>query len=103
MICSITSGCQNSLLDIKGKTHVVSHILRANRNILKNELIASFGLTAAIMNKDEISKLKLVQKERNKDLYRTSLQYKVRGSIHGKEVFLVPPRDVALLPKDRIS
>jgi len=103
MICPITCGCHNSFLDIKGKTHVVSHILRATRNILKNELIACFGLTAAITNKDEISELKLVQRERNSDLYRTSLQYTVLGSIHGKEVFLVPPQDAALLLKDRIS
>jgi len=103
MICSITSGCQNSLLDIKGKTHVVSHILRANRNILKNELIASFGLTAAITKKDEISELKLVQKERNSDLYRTSIQYTFLKSFHGKEVYLVPPQDAALLLKDWIS
>jgi len=103
MICPITCGCRNSLLDIRGKTLVVLHILRATRNILKNELIACFSLTAAITSKDEISELKIAQKQRNTDLYRTSLQYKVRGSIHGKEVFLVPPRDVALLPKDRIS
>ena len=74
MICPITCGCRNSLLDIRGKTRVVSHILRATQKILKNELIASFGLTAAITNKDEISELKLVQKERNFDLYRTSIQ-----------------------------
>jgi len=61
MICPITCGCRNSLLDIRGKNHVVSHILRATRNILKNELIACFGLTAAMTNKDEISELKLVQ------------------------------------------
>jgi len=72
MICPITCGCRNSLLDISGKTHVVSHILRATRNILKNELIASFGLTAAITNKDEIAELKLVQNERNSEFYRTS-------------------------------
>ena len=71
--------------------------------MLKNELIASFGLTAAIMNKDEISKLKLVQKERNSDLYRTSIQYTVLGSIHGKEAYPVPPQDAAVLLKDRIS
>jgi len=75
MICPITCGCRNSLLDISGETHVVSHILRATRNILKNEWIAGFGLTAAITNKDEIAELKLVQKERNSDLYRTSIQY----------------------------
>jgi len=55
MICPITCGCRNSLLDIRGKTRVVSHILRATQKILKNELIDSFGLTAAITNKDEIS------------------------------------------------
>jgi len=69
MICPITCGCHNPLLDIRGKTHVVSHILRATRNISKNELIACFGLTAAITNKDEISELKIAQKERNTDLY----------------------------------
>jgi len=67
--------------------------------MLKNELIASFGLTAAIMNKDEISKLKLVQKERNSDLYRTSIQYTVLGSIHGKEINLVPPPGRGATPK----
>jgi len=107
MICPITCGCRNSLLDIRGKTLVVSHILRATRKIRENELIASFGLTAAITNKDGISELKLVQKERNSDLYRTSIQYTVLGNIlgniHGKEVYLVPPQDVALLLKDRIS
>jgi len=107
MICPITCGCRNSLLDIRGKTLVVSHILRATRKIRENELIASFGLTAAITNKDKISELKLVQKERNSDLYRTSIQYTVLGNIlgniHGKEVYLVPPQDVALLLKDRIS
>jgi len=103
MICPITCACRNSLLDISGETRVVSHILRATRKILKNELIASFGLTAAITNKDEISELKLVQKERNSDLYRTSIQYTVLGSIHGKEVYLVAPQDVSLLLKDQIS
>jgi len=103
MICPITCGCRNSLLDIREKTRVVSHTLRGTQKILKNELIASFGLTAAITNKDKISELKLVQKERNSDLYRTSRQYTVLGSIHGKEVCLVPPQDVSLLLKDRIS
>jgi len=103
MICPIKCGCRNSLLDIREKTWVVSHILRATRKILKNELIASFGLTAAITNKDEISELKQAQKERNSELYRTSIQYTVLGSIHGKEVCLVPPQDVSLLLKDRIS
>jgi len=102
MICPITCGCRNSLLDIKGKTHVVSQTLRATRNILRNELIACFVLTAAITNKDEISELKPAQKERNSNLYRTSLQYTVLGSIHDKELYLVPPQD-ALLLKDRIS
>ena len=69
IIYPITCGCRNSLLDIRGRPHVVSHILRATRDILKNELIACFGLTAAITNRDEISELKLVQKERNSDLY----------------------------------
>jgi len=103
MICPITCGCRNSLLDIRDKTHVVPHILRASRDILKNELIACFGLTAAITSKDEIFELKLVQKERTSDLYRTSLQYTVLGSMHGKEVFLVPPQDAALLLQDWIS
>ena len=35
MICPITCGCCNSLLDIRGKPHVTSHILRATCNILK--------------------------------------------------------------------
>jgi len=103
MICPITCGCHNYLLDIRGKTRVVSHILRATRKIRENELIASFGLTAAITNKNKISELKLAQKERNSDLYRTSIQYTVPGNIHSKEVYLVPPQDVALLLKDRIS
>jgi len=103
MICPIACGCRNSLLDIRGKTHVVSHTLRSTQNILKNELFACFSLTAAITNKDEISELKLVQRERNSDLYRTGPQYTVLGSIHGKEVFLAPPQDAALLLKDRIS
>ena len=79
------------------KTRVVSHIFRATRKILENELIACFGLTAAITNKDEISELKQAQQERNSDLYRTSIQYTVLGSIHGKEVCLIPPQDVSLL------
>jgi len=93
----------NSLLDIMEQTRVVSHILRATRKILENELIACFGLTDAITNKDEISKLKQAQKERKSDLDRTSIQYTVFGSIHGKEVYLVPPQDVSLLLTDRIS
>jgi len=103
MICLITCGCCNYLLDIRGQPHVVSHILRATRNILKYELIACFGRTAAITNKDKISELKIAQRERNTDLYGTSLQYTVQGSIHGREVFLVPPQDAALLLKDLIS
>jgi len=103
MICPITCGCRNSPLGIREKTRVVSHILRATQKILKNELIASFGLTAATTNKDEISELKLVQKKRNSNLYRTSIQYTVLGSIHFKEICLVPPQDVSLLLKDRIS
>jgi len=31
------------------------------------------------------------------------MQYSVRGKIHGKEVYLVPPQDAALLLEDRIS
>jgi len=92
MICSITCRCHNSLLDIREKTRVVSQILRSTRKIWKNELIAIFGLTAAITNKDEISELKQAQEERNSDLYRTSIQFTVLGNIHGKEVYLVPPR-----------
>jgi len=103
MICPITCGCQNSLLDIMEKTRVVSHILRATRKILENELIACFGLIAAITNKDEISELKQAQQERNSNLDRTSIQYMVLGSIHGKEVCLVPPQDASLLLTDRIS
>jgi len=103
MICPITFGCQNSLLDIMETTRVVSHILRATRKILENEMIACFGLTGAITNKDEISELKQAQQERNSDLDRTSIQYTVLGSIHGKEVCLVPPQDVSLLLTDRIS
>jgi len=63
MIFPITCGCRNSLLDIRGKTRVVSHILRATQKILKNELIARFGLTVAITNKDKISELKLLQQK----------------------------------------
>jgi len=103
MICPITCRCHNSLLDIREKTRVVSQILWSTRKIWKNELIAIFCLTAAITNKDEISELRQAQEERNSDLYRTSIQYTVLGNIHGKEVYLVPPQDVALLLKDRIS
>jgi len=76
---------------------------RSTRKIWKNELIAIFGLTAAITNKNEISELRYAQEERNSDLYRTSIQYTVLGNIHGKEVYLVPPQDAALLLQDRIS
>jgi len=103
MICPITCRCHNSLLDISEKTRVVSQILRSTRKIWKNELIAIFGLTAAITNTDEISELRQAQEERNSDLYRTSIQYTVLGNIHDKEVYLVPPQDVALLLEDRIS
>ena len=85
------------------KTWVVSHILRATRKLLENELIACFGHTAAITNKDEVSELKKAQQDRNSGLYRTSIQYTVLGSIHEKEVCLVPPQDVSLLLQDRIS
>jgi len=70
MICPITCRCHNSLLDIREKTRVVSQILRSTRKIWKNELIAIFGLTSAITNKDEISELKQAQEKRNSDLYR---------------------------------
>jgi len=103
MVCPITCGCHNSLLDIREKTRIVSQILRSTRKIWKNELIAIFGLTAAISNKTEISELRHAQEERNSDLYRTCIQYTVLGNIHGKEVYLVPPQDLALLLKDRIS
>jgi hypothetical protein len=103
MICPITCGCHNSLLDIGEKTRIVSQILRSSRKICKNELIAIFGLTAAITNKNEILELRHAQEERNSDLYRTSIQYTVLGNIHGKEVYLVPPQDAALLLQDRIS
>jgi len=103
MICPITCECHNSLLDIGEKTRIVSQILRSTRKIWKNELIALFGLTAAITNKNEISELRHAQEERNSDLYRTSIQYTVLGNILGKEVYLVPPQDAALLLQDRIS
>jgi len=95
--------CHNSLTDISEKTRVVSQILRSTRKIWKNELITIFGLTSAITNADEISGLKQAQKKRNSDLCRTSIQYTVLGNIHGKEVYLVPPQDAALLLEDRIS
>jgi len=103
MICPITCRCHNSLLDNREKTRVVSQILQSTRKIWKNELIAICGLTAAITNKEEISELKQAQKERNSDLYCTSIQYTVLGNIHSKEVYLVPPQDLALLLEDRIS
>ena len=103
MICPITCGCNNSLLDISKKTKVVSQVLRSTRKIWKNELIAVFGLTSAITKTDEISELKRVQEKRNSDLYSTSMQYTVLGKIHGREIYLVPPQDVALLLEDRIS
>ena len=103
MICPITCGCHNSLLDISEKTRVVSQILRSTGKIWKNELIAVFGLTSAITKTDEISELKQAQEKRNSDLYSTSMQYTVPGKIHGKEVYLAPPLDAALLLEDRIS
>jgi len=103
MICPITCGCHNSLLGIGEKTRIVPQILRSTRIIRKNELIAVFGLTAAITNKPEILALKQAQEKRNSDLYRTSIQYTILGNIHGKEMYLVPPQDAALLLQDRIS
>jgi len=50
MVCPITCGCHKSLLNIREKTRIVSQILRSTRKIRKNELIAIFGLTAAITN-----------------------------------------------------
>ena len=97
----LTCGCHNSLLDISGKTRVVSQILRSTRKIWKNELIAIFSLTSAITKTDEISELKQAQEKKNSDLY--SMQYTVLGKIHGKEVYLVPPQDLALRLEDRIS
>jgi len=103
MICPITCECHNSLSDIGEKTRKVSQILRSTRKIWKNELIAIFGLTAAITNKNAILELRHAQETRNSDLYRTSIQYTILGNIHGKEVYLVPPQDAALLLQDRIS
>jgi len=103
MICPITCGCHNSLLNIREKTRIVSQILRSTRKIWKNELIAIFGLTTAITNKNEILELRHAQEERNSDLYRTSIQYTVLGNIHGKKVYIVPPQDAALLLQDHIS
>ena len=87
MICPITCGCRNSLLDIRGKTLVVLHILRATRNILKNELIACFSLTAAITSKDEISELKIAQKERNTDLYEPVYNTRSEEAFMAKRYF----------------
>ena len=103
MICPITCGCHNSLRDIESKTHIISQTLRSTRLIRKNELIAVFGLTAAITNKPEILALKQAQEERNSDLCRTSIQYTILGKLHGKEVYLVPPQDAVLLLQDRIN
>jgi len=103
MICSITCGCHNSLLDISKKTRVVFQILRSTGKTWKNELIAVFGLTSAITKNDEILELKQAQEKRKSDLYSTSMQYTVLGKIHGKEVYFVPPQDAALLLEDRIS
>ena len=103
MICPTSCGCHNSLMDISTKTRVVSNILRSTRKIQKHELIAVFGLTSAIMQTDEIKELKQVQENRNSDLFRTSIQYTVLGKIHGREVYLVPPQDAALLLQDHIS
>jgi hypothetical protein len=66
-------------------------------------MIAWFGHTAVITNKDEILELKQAQQDRNSDLYRTGIQYTVLGSIHVKEVYLVPPLDVSLLLQDQIG
>jgi len=103
MIYPITCECHDSLLDINKKTRVVSEVLRSTRKIWKNELIAVFGFTSAIMKTDEIRELKQAQEIRNSDLYSTSIQYTVLGKIHGREIYLVPPQDVALLLQDRIS
>ena len=73
MICPITCGCRNSLVDIMENTRVVSHILRVTRKILENELIACFGHTAAIPNKDEIIQLKKAQQDRNSNICRSSI------------------------------
>jgi len=55
------------------------------------------------MKTDEILELKQAQEKRNSDLYSTSMQYTVLGKIHGREIYLVPPQDAALLLEDRIS
>ena len=96
MICPITCGCHNCLLEISKKTRVVSQILWSTRKIWKNEPIAVFGLTLAITKTDEILELKQAQEKRN-------MQYTVLGKIHGREIYLVPPQDAALLLADRIS
>jgi len=55
------------------------------------------------MKTDENKELKQAQEKRNSDLYRTSTQYTVLGKIHGRDIYLVPPQDVALLLQDHIS
>jgi len=55
------------------------------------------------MKTDEIRELKQAQERRNSDLYSTSIQYTVLCKIHGREIYLVPPQDTALLLQDRIS
>ena len=79
MICPITCRSHNSLLDISEKTRVVSQILRSTRKIWKNELIAIFGLIAAITNKNEILEPRHAQEERNSDLYYIALAYNTRS------------------------
>ena len=54
------------------------------------------------MKTDEIRELKHAQEIRNSYLYSTSTQYTVLGKIHGREIYLVPPKDMALLLQDRI-
>jgi len=79
MICPITCGCQNSLLDIMAKTRVVSLILRASGKILENELIACFGLTAAMTNKDERN-LRTETSTTRKELRPRPNQYTIYGT-----------------------
>jgi len=85
------------------KTCLVSHILKAQRKTLKNELIACFGHTAVITNNEEITDLKRAQQTRNSDVYRTSIQYTVLDKIHCKEGFLVPHQDAILLLQDNLE
>jgi len=92
MICPITCGCHNSLMDISTKTKVVSNVLRSTRKIRKHELIAVFGFTSAIMKTDEIKELKQAQEKRNSDLYRTSIQYTVLGKYMAERYTLSPLR-----------